>query len=109
MSWEAWLTLAVVAMVVVLLSRDFMLPAVIVFGATVVLLVAGVLTPEQAFSGFSKPAPITVAALYVLAGAIERTGVLTPLVNSLLGGDHSERRTLSRLLMPVPLWAPVVW
>lgn len=100
MSWEAWLTLAVVVTAVVMLSRDLMLPAVILFGATVVLLVAGVLTPEQAFSGFSNPAPITVAALYVLAGAIERTGVLIPLVNSLLGGDRSERRALGRLLMP---------
>jgi len=99
-TWEAWFTLAVVVVSIVLLSRDVILPAVVVFGATVVLLVTGVLTPEQAFSGFSNPAPITVAALYVLAGAIERTGVLFPVMNSLLGGDHSERVTLATLLWP---------
>jgi len=99
-TWEAWLTLAVVAISILLLSRDILLPAVVLFGANVVLLVSGVLTPDQAFSGFSNPAPITVAALYVLAGAIERTGVLVPVVNSLLGGTGGERRTLAKLLGP---------
>ena len=100
MTWEAWLTLAVVAASILLLSREILLPAVVLFGATVVLLVAGVLTPEQAFGGFSNPAPITVAALYVLAGAVERTGVLVPLMNSLLGGSSSERATLAKLMLP---------
>jgi di/tricarboxylate transporter len=99
-TWEAWFTLAVVVVVIVLLAREVLLPAVVMFGAVVVLLISGVLTPEQAFNGFSNPAPITVAALYVLAGAIERTGVLVPLVNSLLGGVGGERRTLARLILP---------
>ncbi|MCB2224545.1 MAG: SLC13 family permease [Actinobacteria bacterium] len=100
MSWEAWFTLAVVAVSVVLLSREILIPSVVMFGAAVLLLVAGVLEPEEAFVGFSNPAPITVAALYVLAGAIERSGVLLPLMQSLLGGGRSERRTLGRLLLP---------
>lgn len=41
------------------------------------LLVTGVLTPSEAFSGFSHPATISVAAVLVLSAAIERTGVLT--------------------------------
>jgi len=99
-TWEAWLTLAVVTVAIVLLAKEVMIPAVVLFGATVLLLVTGVLTPEQALSGFSNPAPITVAALYVLAGAIERTGVLVPMMSSLLGGSRGERRTLLRLLVP---------
>lgn len=100
MAWEAWFTLVVVIVTVVLLAREVLLPAVVLFGAIVVLLISGVLTPEQAFNGFSNPAPITVAALYVLAGAIERTGVLVPLVNSLMGSSKGERRTLARLILP---------
>jgi di/tricarboxylate transporter len=100
MPWEAWLTAAVIVAAVVMLAREVVTPAVVVFGATVVLLVAGVLTPEQAFGGFSNPAPMTVAALYVIAAAVERTGVLAPLVDSLLGSDRSERRTMARLLLP---------
>ena len=47
-------------------------PVVAVLGADIVLLVAGVITPAQAFAGFSNPAPITVAALFVLAARWRR-------------------------------------
>ncbi len=54
------------------------------------LLLTGVLTPFEAFSGFSHPATVSVAAILVLSAGIERTGalsflarrVLAPLVNS---------------------------
>ena len=100
MTWEAWFTLAVVLITIALLARDFTAPAAVVFAAAVALLVAGVIEPAQAFSGFSNSAPMTVAALYVVAAGIERTGVLNRLVDSALGGGNGERRTLARLLLP---------
>jgi di/tricarboxylate transporter len=100
MTWDAWLTLAVLVLTIVALVRDLAAPAAVVLAATVVLLLAGVITAEQAFAGFSNPAPLTVAALYVLARAIEKTGALQPLVTAALGnGDHS-RLGLARLLVP---------
>jgi di/tricarboxylate transporter len=99
-SWEAWFTLAVIVIAVVLLAREATVPSAIVFGAAVVLMVANVITPTQAFSGFSNPAPITVAALYVLAGAVERTGILAPLVHGFLGRGGSDRRALTRIMIP---------
>jgi len=100
MSWEAWFTLAVVALTVVLLAREVMAPAGVVFGSVVVLLVADVIEPPQAFGGFSNPAPITVAALYVVAAGIERTGLLAPIVDAFLGGSGGTRSTLARLMVP---------
>jgi len=101
MSGDAWLTLAVVAGAVVVLARDWISPAVAFTGAVVALLVAGVVTPDQAFQGFSNPAPITVAALYVLARAVEQSGALQPLVYATLGGGSHVRRSLARLTAPV--------
>ena len=101
MTGDAWLTLAVVAGAVVVLARDWISPAVAFTGAVVVLLVAGVVTPDQAFSGFSNPAPITVAALYVLARAVEQSGALQPLLYATLGGGRSLRGSLVRLTTPV--------
>jgi di/tricarboxylate transporter len=101
MSWQAWLTLAVVALTVLALARDWLAPSSTVLGGVIVLLVAGVLTPAQAFSGFSNPAPITVAALYVLARAVEKTGALQPLLGATLGSGSGDRRMLARLLVPV--------
>jgi len=99
-SWEAWFTLAVVFLTVVALAREITVPSALLFGAVVVLLVAGVIEPQQAFSGFSNPAPITVAALYVIAAAVERTGVLTPFVHGVLGDAARERVALARIAVP---------
>src|SRR5690606_28978468 len=33
-------------------------------------------TPEEAISGFSNPATITVLAVFILSGGIERTGAI---------------------------------
>lgn len=72
---SAWFTLAVVIATVLALAREWVAPSIAVVGAMVVLLVTGVVSPQQAFAGFSNPAPITVAALFVLARAVEKTGV----------------------------------
>ena len=101
MSGEAWLTLGVVAVAVILLARDLVAPAVTFMAAVVILLVADVVTPAEAFQGFSNPAPITVAALYVLARAVEKSGALQPIVRATLGTGRSVRLALARLTVPV--------
>ena len=100
MGWQAWFTLAVIAGTLFVLARNLMLPAVAFVGAIVVFLVAGVITPAQAFAGFSNPAPITVAALYVLARAVEKTGALQPIVSATVGRRGSVRGALVRLVFP---------
>jgi di/tricarboxylate transporter len=100
MSWEAWFTLAVVAITITLLVREVAAPSGLVFGAVIVLLVAGVIEGGEALAGFSNPAPVTVAALYVVAAGIERTGVLNRLVDVVIGSSRGQRATLGRLLLP---------
>jgi di/tricarboxylate transporter len=100
MGGQAWLTLAVVAAMFVAMVRGVAHPAVAIASAVVVLLVAGVIDERQAFSGFSNAAPITVAALYVVARAVEDTGVLRPLVRGALGGGTGLRARLLRLCLP---------
>lgn len=100
MTWQAWFTLAVSLGTIVLLARDIVAPASAMMGATIALLLVGIISPGQAFAGFGNPAPITVAALYILARAVEKTGLMHPLVRGVLGGGGGGRRTLSRLLLP---------
>lgn len=100
MTGEAWLVLAVVAAVLLVLVKDLASPAATMVAAMVVVLVTGVVTPEQALSGFSNPAPITVAALYVLARAVQKTGALTPVVGRMLGSGSNSRLALTRLVVP---------
>jgi di/tricarboxylate transporter len=104
MTIDAWVTLAVVAVSLALLVRDKLSPAVVLLGGAFSLVLTGVLDAQTAFAGFANPAPLTVAALYVLAGAVDITGALDPVLSRLLGSGEAERSTravLSRLLVPV--------
>ena len=61
----------------VALIREFAPPAQILLGAMVVLMVAGVVDPVSALSGFSNSAMLTVGALFVVAAAVRKTGALS--------------------------------
>jgi di/tricarboxylate transporter len=100
LGWEGWFTLAVISVTVFVLARDLVAPAIAVMGANIVLLVTGVITTQQALSGFANPAPITVAALFVVARAVEKTGAMQPLVRATLGNGDGGRISLARLLVP---------
>jgi di/tricarboxylate transporter len=100
MSWEAWYTLIVLAVVAIALMREWFPPSAVMLGGLVLVLVPGVVTPEQALSGFSNPAPFTIAALYVIAGAVQRTGILAPLGTRVFGGDGSPAASLWRITVP---------
>jgi di/tricarboxylate transporter len=101
MELDAWITAAVVVAMLIGLAVDRISPAAVVLTATVSLLILGVIDQEQAFAGFGNAAPLTVAALYVLAYGADKTGVLTPVVNRLLGkkGEVSTA-SLARLNLP---------
>lgn len=103
MSWEAWLTVAVLVAVLYVLVRDLLPPSGAVFAGMVALLAFRVIEPSEALAGFSNPAPITIAALYVLAKAVQKTGALTPLIAGVLGDGTRPRRSLARLLAPTTL------
>ena len=100
MSWQAWFTLAVALLSLLCLARDWLAPSNVMVGAAIVLLLADVISPTEAFAGFGNTAPITVAALYVLARAAEKTGLLQPMVERLLGRGGRGRWAMARLLVP---------
>jgi di/tricarboxylate transporter len=101
MNWQAWVTLAVIIGTIYLLMRDVVAPAIAVLGSVITLLTLGIITPAQAFGGFSNAAPITVAALYVVARAVEKTAALQPILQGTLGRAKQHRAGLARLLFPV--------
>src|SRR5512134_1942764 len=100
MTWQAWFTLAVALGTLVCLAKDWLAPSNVMVGAAVALLLAGIITPTETFAGFGNPAPVTVAALYVLARATEKTGVIQPLTERLLGEGGGGRWAMTRLLVP---------
>lgn len=81
---SAILLLALVLFVTELVPID--LTALLIVG---LLILTGVLTPAEGFSGFSHPAPVTVAAMMVLSAGLLRTGAVAKLGQqvSALGGS----------------------
>jgi di/tricarboxylate transporter len=81
---SAILLLALVLFVTELVPID--LTALLVVG---LLILTQVLTPAEGFSGFSHPAPVTVAAMLVLSTGLIRTGAVAKLGQkvSALGGS----------------------
>lgn len=100
MTADAVLTLVVVLAVLAALASDLAPPPLVLLGAVAVLLLLDVVDAAQAFAGFSNPAPITVAALYVVARAVEETGVLTALVGRVMATGSGRRRQLARIVVP---------
>jgi di/tricarboxylate transporter len=87
---DAWITLAILVATFAVLAFD-RLPAAAAMGAAVgALLLANVVDQGQALSGLASSAPVTIAALYVLAGAATVTGALSPLIDRVLAGRDRE-------------------
>lgn len=76
-------------------------PDVTALLALLALLLTGVLTPYEAFSGFSHPATISVAAVLVLSAGVERTGALTYIARRLLTPLGKSELTLTVVVMVV--------
>jgi len=78
------LTLLVLVVAVYLFVTEKLAPDLTALLALLALLLFGILTPQQAFAGFSHPAVISVAAVVVLSAGIERTGALSFVARRLL-------------------------
>ena len=88
-NWQALLTAAVVLGTVFNLLVGQRAPDMVMIGAAVLLLAAGVLTPAETFQGMANEGMLTVAALFVGAAAIERTGAPAAVVDRALGRPKS--------------------
>ncbi len=96
MGWEGWFTLVVVAFIFAGLAKEIA-SDVLLLGGAVVLTVAGVISPKDAFAGFANEGMITVAALFVVAAALRETGALERIGRLLLGNTSTERGVLLRM------------
>ncbi|MBL0042090.1 MAG: SLC13 family permease [Xanthomonadales bacterium] len=76
MTPEAWITLALLALAVLLFVSEKLPVDVVGIGVLSVLLLAGIVSPAEGFAGFSGSATLTVAAMFVLSAGLSETGVL---------------------------------
>ena len=105
LGWDAWYTVAVVAALIVILVKEYLRPDVAMMAALGAILAAGVLEPAEAFAGFSNPAVLTVASLFVVAAGISRTGALDFMDGWMTPRRRGVGATIGRVMMPTALFS----
>jgi len=71
-----FLTLAIVVLALILFVGEWVPSDIVAIITTLLLMILGLITPEEGVSGFSNSATITVMAMFILSAGIERTGAI---------------------------------
>jgi di/tricarboxylate transporter len=100
MGWEAWLTLAVVVGCFAMMAFTWVSPDIIMSAGLTVLLVSGVLLPEEALAGFANQGMLTVAVLYVVVSGLTETGAIGWVVQHILGRPRNMHQAQARMMAP---------
>jgi di/tricarboxylate transporter len=95
--YNAWITLAIIAFVLFALVKNIAPPDMLFVGASALLALLNIITPEEAFSGFANSSMLTVAVLFVVAAGLRETGVLDYIGHHVLGKAKNEHAALTRL------------
>lgn len=75
MTPAGWITIATIAFAAFFLISGWIRPDLTALIVVVILGLTGVITPDQALSGFSAAAVITVLSIFILTAGLEQTGV----------------------------------
>ncbi len=101
MGWEAWVTLAVTAAMVLAMSRNLAGPDAILVGGLTVFVTLRIVPLDRAFAGFANEGVLTVAALFVVAAGVRDTGGLDGLLRRVLGRPRRLAHAQLRMMLPV--------
>jgi len=94
------ITFVILAAALILFLTDRLPSDLVALLVVVALGVTGVLTPAEAFSGFSRSAVITIIAIFVLTEGLQRTGVTDQVGNVLLKvGGQGEIRLIVTVML----------
>lgn len=102
MTLEMIVVLLVLLLAVILFATEKMPVDLVAILVMTVLLVTGIITPEEGIAGFSNTATVTVGAMFVLSAGLLRTGAVKS-VGALLAamGKRSPRLSLLVIMLSV--------
>lgn len=72
------------------------------------LLITGLVSPTEAISGFSNPATVAVAAMFVLSAGLTKTGALAVLGQALIRHGHNETILLMLVMVGAAAVSPFI-
>ncbi len=106
---DTLLVLVILIFSILLFASDWIRIDIVSLMILLTLGITGLVTPAEAFSGFSNPAVITVAAMFVISAGLTRTGALRPLTTRLLKlSGHSEYRMILTIMLTSALFSAFI-
>lgn len=101
MNFEIVLTFAILGFAILLFVSEIIRVDLVALGVLVALALTGLVQPEQALSGFSNPAVVTVWAMFILSAGLARTGIASMIGKQVLQIAGSGDGRLIAVLMTV--------
>jgi len=107
-NWQPILTGILIVLMIGTMATARFGPDLVMMGGLLILLLTGILEPQEAVAGFANQAVITVAMLYIVASAMRETGAMARITAIVLGKPKSERSAQMKLALPVALMSAFV-
>ena len=99
MTVEHTLVLAILLGALILFVSEKVRADVVALLVMLALIVTGLITVEEAFAGFASPAVVTVWAVFMISGGLQRSGVADMIARRLLELAGNDSHRLLILLM----------
>ena len=97
---DGWFTLLVLAIMFVALVRELLGTDIVICAALIALWARGIITTDEATSGFNNPQVLTIGMLFIVSAAMRETGALTLATSFMFGRNLDRKRVLARLIVP---------
>jgi di/tricarboxylate transporter len=109
MTAEMLIVLGILTGALVLFTTEWVRLDMVAWGVVISLILSGVLTTQEAFSGFSNSAVLTIASLFIVGGAILQTGLAASISRRILRvAGNDEGRLVFVIMAAVALLSSVM-
>lgn len=93
------ITLGILALAIVLFITEKLRVDVVALGVLILLMGGGILTTEEALAGFASTTVISIAALFIIGGAVFQTGLAASIADRILKIAGTDETRLILVLM----------
>lgn len=109
MSQEMLVSLLILIFAILLFITEWLRVDVVALGVVVALLATGLLNTQEALSGFSNPAVLTIVALFIVGGAVLQTGLAALIGHRILAiAGRNEVRLTAVLMITVAILSSIM-
>ncbi len=109
MTVEMWMAVSILAFAIVFFVAEWLRVDVVALIVVIALMMTGLLTPAESIAGFSNTIVLTIAALFIIGGAVMQTGLAGIIGNQVLAiAGNNPTRLLVMVMLTVSLMSAFI-